>query len=137
VITIEANMYLHMFFYHLFISALLNIKTGVGGFVIPLTGLTTPHFVPVRDQDLDFICWGILCTVFGGLRWEVIVHFVDIWGMVGVQCLNFLFITVWIKYKDTCTFQHSDLYPHSKGQPAKYNKFYSSGSRFITNSVNC
>ena len=59
---------------------------------IPCTGLVSSLFLPVPDQELDFQChmsWSFF--VFNGLRWEVIIHFVDIGGIVYYQCLNFLF----------------------------------------------
>jgi len=34
----------------------------------------------------------VFIFVFGGLRWEVVVHFVDIGGIVHHHCLNCLFI---------------------------------------------
>ena len=56
--------------------------------------MTLPHFVRVPSQDLDFqrrMAWSFL-FVFSELRWEVIVCFVNISGMVAHHCLIFLFI---------------------------------------------
>ena len=62
---------------------------------IPLTGLTVPHFyaylkpVPgfsTSTHDLFF--------VYSGLMWEMIVHFVDIDGIVYIHSLDFLFNTL-------------------------------------------
>jgi hypothetical protein len=48
-------------------------------------------FVSVPNQGLVFQDV-FFCILVDGLRWEVVVHFVDIGGIVDHQCLNFLFI---------------------------------------------
>ena len=66
--------------------------------LIPLTYITA-HFHGLGtsikcgrfyyiNQDLDFHV--MVFFVFSGLRWEAIVHFVDIGGIVDHHCLNFL-----------------------------------------------
>jgi hypothetical protein len=52
---------------------------------ITLTGLTQPYFGACPNQDLDFqhfICV-MFFFMFNDLRWQVIVCFVDIGGIVG------------------------------------------------------
>ena len=63
----------------------------------PATG-----FVSVPLQDLEFqryMSWYLL--VFIEWRWEVIVSFDDIGGIVDNHMLNFLFIILILKYKIT------------------------------------
>ena len=70
----------------------LEIQSSRGEF--PLTSFTLPHFCVFPKLGLDFqrhMPWSFF--VFRELRWEVIVRFVDIGGLVDHHCLNFLFIT--------------------------------------------
>lgn len=51
------------------------------------------YFVSVQSQDLDFLhhmLWSFY--TFSELRWEMIVRFVDIIGIVDHNCISFLFI---------------------------------------------
>jgi hypothetical protein len=52
-------------------------------------------FLPSSDVNMslisNIICHGLF--MFNVLRWEMIVCFVDIGGIVDNQCLNFIFIT--------------------------------------------
>jgi hypothetical protein len=73
------------FCYRLFISVL--------PIVIPLTGLTPPHFCAYTKPEPGFPTW-FFC-VFIHLRREVIVHFVDIGVIVDHHCLNF-FINIFL-----------------------------------------
>jgi len=54
---------------------------------VPLIGLNP-------QLDLDFQRRNLLSPVFGfgGFRWEAIVRFVDIGGLVDYPCLYFLFV---------------------------------------------
>jgi len=55
--------------------------------------------VHVPSHELDFqrhMSWSVLCSV----RWEVIVHFVDIGGIVDHHCLNLLFINYYNLHKE-------------------------------------
>ena len=58
----------------------------------PINDLTLPFFfVPVPSQDLDFhwhMSWDLF--LFNVLRWEVVVCFVDIAGIVNHPYLNFI-----------------------------------------------
>ena len=55
--------------------------------VITLTGSPCNIFVPVPTQDLDVQHYIVVTFVFNYSRWEVIVHFVDIGGIVD-HCLT-------------------------------------------------
>ena len=67
---------------------------------IPLTGLTLPHLCAcpkTQAKDHDFqrhMSWSFLCVQRVELRWEVIVHFVDIDKIDDHHCLSFLFIII-------------------------------------------
>ena len=61
---------------------------------IPLTGLPMPHFCACPEHGPRFATSysrGLFFYVHH-LRWEVIVHFVDIGQIVDHHCLNFLFM---------------------------------------------
>jgi hypothetical protein len=50
---------------------------------------------PRRVLDSSFVAWDLpIFTQNNTVRWEVIVRFVDIGGIVDHDCLNFLFIIV-------------------------------------------
>ena len=60
------------------------------GRLIPVTGLTPSHLVPVPCHDLDFQCYmPWLFFMFNELWWEVIVRLVDISGIVDHHCYLF------------------------------------------------
>ena len=90
----------HTFFNHLFVYTctavgdpfIMRGKGGGGGGVvgIALTDLTTHCFFPVPNLGMDFerlISWSV--SIFNDLRGEVILLFIDIWGIVDYYCLNF------------------------------------------------
>ena len=54
-----------------------------------------PRFCPCLKTGPRLPTWYVLvCFIFNGLRWEEIVHFVDICGIVDHHCLNFLLLMV-------------------------------------------
>ena len=59
-----------------------------------------------RTWISNVICYGLSCVLCVQLRWEVIVHFVDICGIDDHHCLNFLFTVrkSKIKQKEHATF---------------------------------
>ena len=60
---------------------------------VPLTDLTPPPFCACPKSGPGFTTsYVMVFFVFSELRWEVILHFVDIVGIVNHHCLNFLFI---------------------------------------------
>ena len=65
-------------------------KSRVGG--VPLTDLTPPPVCACPKPGPGFTSSVMVFLVFSELRWEVILHFVDIVGIVNHHCLNFLFI---------------------------------------------
>jgi hypothetical protein len=58
---------------------------------IPLTRFTSPHFCGCPNART----W---VGVFSEWRWEVIVCFVDIGGIVDHHCINFLFTTQFLNF---------------------------------------
>jgi hypothetical protein len=52
-------------------------------------------FMPVPSQEMDFKCHVIVFFVFNGLRWEVVICFVD---TIDHRSLNFLFISCSLKW---------------------------------------
>ena len=66
-------------------------KSRVGD--VPLTDLTPPPLCACPKPGPGFTTSSVMVFfVFSELRWEVILHFVDIVGIVNHHCLNFLFI---------------------------------------------
>ena len=63
------------------------------GVWIPLTGLTLPHICACPMPGPGFLMsYVVILLMFSELRWEVIVHFVDIGGIIDHHsCLNFFF----------------------------------------------
>jgi len=62
-------------------------------FGIPLIGLALPYVCACPNARLGFLTSYVMVFVmFNELRLEVIVHFIDIGGLVDNYCLNFLFI---------------------------------------------
>ena len=75
-------------------NCIKNILLSRGRAVIPLTGLTTPHFLclsQARSLISNVTCRGLI--VFSDLGWEVIVRFVDICVIVDHQFNSF---PVWL-----------------------------------------
>jgi hypothetical protein len=79
--------------------------------------------VDIYNQDLDFQlhmsrCFFCFFYMFNDLKWEVIVRFVDIGGIVDHQCLNFLFIlTEFIEYN---RFQYTKCHNSYKRQSSPW-----------------
>ena len=64
---------------------------------------------PVSSQDMDLqISWCSL-FVFSELRWEVIVHFVHICGIDDHYCLNFIFISYFLRITSGYFFGNNKL----------------------------
>ena len=62
-------------------------------FELPFTGLAPPHIhVYLHTGPKLSMSYVILFFMFSNMRWEMIVSFVDIWGIVDHHCLLFLFI---------------------------------------------
>jgi hypothetical protein len=60
---------------------------------VPLTDLTSLHFCACPKPGPGFTTsYVMVFLVFSELRWDVIVHFFDIVGIVNHHCLNYLFI---------------------------------------------
>ena len=60
------------------------------GMVVILLTHLTPHYCACNNPGP--VCRGPPLLVLSEWRWEAIVHFVDIGGVVDNHCLNFLFI---------------------------------------------
>ena len=61
--------------------------------------------MPFLSQNLDFqrhICLGLF--TLNGLRWEVLVRFVDIGWIVDHHCLNFILYVQWLEVRGACSF---------------------------------
>ena len=83
---------------------------GEGGVEIPVSSLTLPHFCTCPQQGPWFpMSCVMVLFVFSELRWEVIVHFVDIDGIIDHHCLNFLFIMISIIHNDTTAYQINSM----------------------------
>jgi hypothetical protein len=75
-----------------FVIITVQIKSW-GGCEIPLNDLTPPPFCACPKPGPGFTtAYVMVFFVFSELRWVVIVHFVDIVGIVNHHCLNFIFI---------------------------------------------
>ena len=60
--------------------------------------------------------------IYTDLRWEVIVCFVDIGGIVDHHCLNFLFIGIHMKKKGSVTYDRSVVFSGYSGFPDQKKK---------------
>jgi len=77
-------------FYRLLISAFSLEKEVIG---ISLTNLTLPHFCAcAKPGSRCPMLYLVVMLMFNELRWEVIVHFVDISGIVEVRGERWLVI---------------------------------------------
>ena len=71
----------------------VQIKSWGGGGGVPLTDLTSLHVCACPKPGPGFTTsYVMVFLVFSVLRLDVIVHFVDIVGIVNHHCLNYLFI---------------------------------------------
>ena len=65
----------------------------MGRFVILIPSLIPPHFCACPKQGSGFSTSHVMVFfMFNDLRWEVIVRFIDIGGIVDYHCLDFLII---------------------------------------------
>ena len=72
---------------------IITVQIKSWGERVPLTDLTPPPFCACPKPGPGFTTsYVMVFLVFSELRWEVIVHFVDIVGIVNHHCLNYLFI---------------------------------------------
>ena len=86
---------------HLFIYILpLEIQFQDRRVGIPLTSINPLHFCACTKPGPRFPKSYVVafCVQWVQLRWEVIVHFVDIGGIDDHHCLNFLFLTYFFSY---------------------------------------
>ena len=91
VVFLSGSEYAHIFMICLYMSCRWRSSFLEGKL---LADFTPPCFVPVPSQDWisNVICRGLFCVQWVQLRWEVIVHFVDIGRIVNHHCFNFIFI---------------------------------------------
>jgi hypothetical protein len=72
--------------------------------VIPSPGLVSPGccwdpvFIPPQTRTWFLMSYVVVFFMFNKLRWEVIVHIVDIGGIAEHHFLNFLFIIIWLPW---------------------------------------
>ena len=75
------------------LSLLFKSRVEGGGRGVPLTDLTSLHVCVCPKPGPGFTTsYVMVFLVFSVLRLDVIVHFVDIVGIVNHHCLNYLFI---------------------------------------------
>jgi len=67
---------------------------------IPLTSLTTPHCCACpKPRHVFPTSYAMVFFMFNDLMWELVVHVVDIGGIIDQHCLNFLlFCWYWWNY---------------------------------------
>jgi hypothetical protein len=88
-------------------------------------GLTPIQFVPVPSQNpwiSNVICHGLF-SMLREWKWEVIICFIEIGGIVDHHCLNFLFSTI-----VTCL---TDLIEYAKPNSLLQKKKYNIGHRNV------
>ena len=97
----EVNLCIFFFICMAIGDAIIERGWGVGN---PSTGLTQTHFCVCPEPALGFpMSYVMVFFMFNELRWDMIVHFVDIGGIVYYYCLNFLFIIYICINKSNCT----------------------------------
>jgi hypothetical protein len=66
-----------------------NVLQNTSNPIVLRGDLILPHFVPVLSQDIQMSLSFLYSVIWGE---EVVVHFVDLSGIVDNHCINFLFI---------------------------------------------